>query len=118
MSTQTRPVPQIAPASTDPTNGPGAAAILAAGIGCFMVAVFATLADKTAFFHNFFIFWKPTGPLSGVTSSAIAVWLVVWAVLRIRWRSRKLALLPINAAAIVLLILSLLLTFPPIEDLF
>lgn len=64
------------------------------------------------------IFWKPTGPLSGVTTSAIVLWLTVWAVLHTRWRNRNVALTQINAVAFILLILGFLLTFPPIADLF
>jgi hypothetical protein len=99
-------------------NGSGAAAILAAGIGAFMVAFFAIAADKMASFTSLMIFWKPTGPLSGVTTCAIVVWLAAWAVLELCWRGRDVALARICAAAFVLLGLSLLLTFPPIADLF
>ncbi len=59
-------------------NGGGAAAILAAGIGSFLVSVFAILGDQSAFFKKFFVFYKPTGPLSGVTTCAIGFWLAVW----------------------------------------
>jgi hypothetical protein len=99
-------------------NGSGAAAILAAGIGAFMVAFFAIAADKMASFKSLMIFWKPTGPLSGVTTCAIVVWLAAWAVLELRWRERDVALARVGTVAFVLLGLSLLLTFPPIVDLF
>ncbi len=104
--------------STARPNGAGAAAILAAGIGAFLVAVFAILADRSAVIGSMMIFWKPTGPLSGVTTCAIALWLALWAVLHMRWRNRSVALARVNAAAFALLILGLLLTFPPIADLF
>jgi hypothetical protein len=115
MSTQTRPVSNAVAAQT---NGAGAAAILAAGVGCFMLAVFAILGDRSAAFRLAFVFYTPTGPLSGVTTSAIAVWLLAWSVLRARWRGRNLPQPRINAIAFVLLLLSLLLTFPPIANLF
>lgn len=99
-------------------NGAGAAAILAAGIGAFLVAVFAIIADQSAAIKSMMIFWKPTGPLSGVTTCAIVLWLAAWAILHMRWRNRSVALARINAAAFALLILGLLLTFPPIADLF
>ena len=118
MNAQARPMDPTEPTSTDPANGSGAAAILAAGIGCFLVGAFAVLGDKSAFFHAFFNFVKATGPLSGVTTLAIVIWLVVWAALRMRWRNRSVPLARINAVSIALLILSLLLTFPPIGDLF
>ena len=98
-------------------NGGGAAALLAAGVGSLMVAVFAILADKIGTIKSMMNFYKPTGPLSGVTTMAIVVWLVVWAVLHQRWSRRMVSLGPICTTALVLLGLSLLLTFPPIADL-
>ena len=118
MRTPAHPVSAAGPASATLTNGAGAAAILAAGIGAFLLAVFAIVGDKVAAMTRFFIFSKTTGPLSGVTTCTIVVWLVVWAVLHVRWRKQTLALARINTVAFVLLALSLLLTFPPIADLF
>lgn len=118
MSTQARPATTPTPASTAQTNGAGAAAILAAGIGSFLLAVFAIAGDKSAALKSFFIFFKPTGPLSGVTTCAIAAWIVTWIVLHLRWRGRAVALGRIKGVAFALLLLSLLLTFPPIADLF
>jgi hypothetical protein len=106
-----------APSASRP-NGAGAAAVLAAGIGAFLVAVFDLLADQSAAIKSMMIFWKPTGPLSGVTTCAIVLWLVAWVILHVRWRNRNVALTRVNAAAFVLLMLGLLLTFPPIADWF
>lgn len=118
MSTQARTVSSAAPATTTQTNGAGAAAILAAGVGALLVAVFAIAGDSSAAVKSFFIFVKPTGPLSGVTTSAVVLWIVTWAVLHVRWRNKSVALGRIGAVAFALLLLSLLLTFPPIADLF
>ena len=100
------------------TNGSGGAAILAAGIGSFALAVVACVGDKSAAIKNSLIFYKPTGPLSGVTSTAIIIWLLTWSILEWRWRNRTVAVGRINAVALVLLCLGLLLTFPPVVDLF
>jgi len=100
------------------TNGSGAAAILSAGIGSFAVALFAIAADKSAFVKDLFVFYKPTGALSGETTVAILFWLAVWTILNWRWRKRNVSLPRINVVALVLLGLSLLLTFPPFGDLF
>jgi hypothetical protein len=99
------------------TNGSGGAAILAAGIGCFMVAFFAIAADKFASIKSLMIFYKPTGPLSGVTTCAIVVWLISWVILDLRWRKRTVSMARVSMVALLLLGLSLLLTFPPIADL-
>jgi D-alanyl-lipoteichoic acid acyltransferase DltB (MBOAT superfamily) len=99
-------------------NGSGAAAVLAAGIGSLMVAVFALLADQISSLKQMMVFYKPTGPLSGVTTCAVVIWLVVWMVLDRRWRKRDVALGRIVTVAVTLLGLSVLLTFPPVADLF
>lgn len=104
--------------STSMQNGAGAAAVLAAGVGCFSVAFFALIADKATGFKSEMIFYRPTGPLSGVTTLAIVVWLIVWVTLHLRWRNRSIPVAWTNAAAFVLLVLGLLLTFPPIADVF
>ena len=100
------------------TNGSGAAAILSAAIGCFALALLAIIGDKSALVRSNLVFYKPTGPLSGVTTSAILVWLFTWAVLEWRWRKKIVAAGYINAVAIVLLTLSIILTFPTVGDLF
>lgn len=100
------------------SNGSGAAAILSAGFGSFAVAFFAIAADKSGFVKNMFVFYKPTGALSGETTVAICLWLAAWAILEWRWRKRTVSLRRINLVALGLLGLSLLLTFPPIGDLF
>jgi len=98
-------------------NGAGAAAILAAGIGSFALAVLAIAADKVAAIKSLMIFWKPTGPLSGVTTCTIVVWLAAWLVLDRSWTKRDVALARVSTVALTLLMLGLLLTFPPIADL-
>jgi hypothetical protein len=100
------------------TNGSGAAAILAAGLGCFAIGVIAVIADKSPAVKRALVFYKPTGALSGVTTTAILLWLVSWAVLEWRWKSKSVDLVRINLVAFVLLAVGLLLTFPPIGDLF
>lgn len=99
-------------------NGAGAAAVLAAGIGSFLLAVFAILADKSAAIKSLMNFYTPTGPLSGVTTCAIIVWLAAWALLHWRWSWRNVEVGRVTIAAFILLFLSLLLTFPPLADLF
>jgi hypothetical protein len=97
-------------------NGSGAAAILAAGIGAFVLSVLAVAADRIAPLQRAMIFYRPTGPLSGVTTSAIGVWLLAWLALDRMWRNRSVALRAITTIALTLLVLSLLLSFPPIAD--
>jgi len=58
------------------------------------------------------------GPLSGVTTCAVVVWLAAWVILHLRWRGRDVRFAPVGWAALALLALGILLTFPPFADLF
>lgn len=109
------PAPVEAPVLT---NGSGAAAVLSAAVGCFALAVLAIVGDQSAAIRSGLIWYQPTGPLSGVSTCAILVWLFTWAVLEWRWRAKTVAARRINAVALVLLVVSIVLTFPPIGDLF
>jgi fluoride ion exporter CrcB/FEX len=99
-------------------NGFGAAAILAASIGCLLLGILTVAGDASKSFARHLILCRPTGPLSGVTTLAIAIWLLAWALLSRRWSGRNIALRPILTVAFLLLAASLLLTFPPVIDLF
>ena len=97
-------------------NGAAGAAILAAGIGCFGVSLCAWLGDAVPALGHFFNFYHPTGPLSGVTTTAIVVWLISWFILSRGWKGKTLALGKINFIALLLLVAGFLLSFPPIGD--
>lgn len=98
-------------------TGPGAAAVLAAGIGAFALGLISFAADKYPPLARLLIFYRPTGPLSGVSTVAILVWLAAWAGLHYLWSGRNMSLRPIVAVSLVLLVIALLLTFPPFADL-
>ncbi|MGA8742185.1 MAG: hypothetical protein WB561_13455 [Terracidiphilus sp.] len=98
-------------------SGPGAAAVLAAGIGCFALGVISVLADKLPAFSRVLNVYKPTGPLSGVSTAAIVTWLVAWAMLHYRWQGRSVDLGRVSGIALLLLACGVLLTFPPVGDL-
>ncbi len=97
-------------------NGAAAAAILSAGLGCFCVSLFGLLGDAFPAVAHFFNFYNPTGPLSGVTTTAIIVWLTSWALLIQLWKGKSLPLGKINMIAFSLLGIGLLLSFPPFGD--
>jgi hypothetical protein len=98
-------------------NGPGAAAILAAGIGSAALGVFALAGDAFPAINRFFNFYRPSGALSGVSTVAVIVWLVAWFVLARRWATETVPMVKVNIAAFVLLAVGILLTFPPFMDL-
>ena len=99
-----------------PPNGSGAAALLAAAIGGFTLGVVALAADAFSHVAQALTFWKPTGPLSGVTDMSIVIWLVSWLVLSRLWARRTLDFRWISLVTVLLFIAGLLLTFPPFMD--
>jgi hypothetical protein len=59
----------------------------------------------------------PTGPLSGVTTLAIIVWLMSWLALSRLWQGRTVTVIKVNTTGFAFLALGFLLTFPPFMDL-
>ena len=98
-------------------NGPGAAAILSAGIGSAALGVFALAGDAFPAINRLLNFYTPSGALSGVSTVAVIIWLVAWYVLARRWARATVAMAQVNVAAFVLLAVGVLLTFPPFRDL-
>ena len=113
----TQPTPADPYDSTDLPTGPGAAAILAAGVGAMAVGLLSFAVDVMPGLKTAFAVWKASGPLSGVSSLAVIVWLAAWLVLHSIWRRRNVGMSRVNAAAFVMLAAGLLLTFPPFVDL-
>jgi len=91
--------------------------MLAAAIGSFALAILAFAGDKSVPIKSSLNFYKPTGPLSGVTTVAIVVWFLAWGFLEWRWGKRAVGISLIIRVSLALLVLSILLTFPPIIDL-
>lgn len=104
-------------APNSPPNGPVAAALLSCALGCFALAALAVAADGSKRLATALIFYRPTGPLSGVTTVALALWLICWAALARLWATKSVVLGKVAAVAFALLVASLLLTFPPLGDL-
>jgi hypothetical protein len=99
------------------SNGSGAAAVLAAALGCFALGVLALAGDASPHIAQSLNFWRPTGPLSGVTDVAIIVWLGMWFLLSHLWARRSVNLRLVSVASFSLFVAGLLLTFPPFMDL-
>ena len=93
-------------------TGPVAAAVLATGIGAFVLGLLTTLSEASTNVHDFLEFDKEVGPLSGKTIIAAASYLASWAVLHALWRRQNPMLRPILIAAAVLIALGVLGTFP------
>jgi hypothetical protein len=103
--------------SEDVPSGPGAAAILAAGVGALALGVFACAGDGFPAVRKAFNLWPASGPLSGVSTAAVVVWLLTWLGLGAWWERRDVNLARINFLAFTMLLAGMLLAFPPFMDL-
>jgi hypothetical protein len=93
------------------TNGAALAAFLAAGIGAFAVGLFVVLNETGLYAAP--ALYGPAGGVTGRTAFAVAVWLIAWAVLHSRWKSKEIGRRRIQTVTLVLILLALVLTFPP-----
>lgn len=99
-------------------NGPAAAAVLAAGVGSLALGLLTVLAEASMPLRNALSLYTPAGPLTGKTTGAVAIWLVVWLALHLAWGQREVDFGKVFAATLVLIALGLLGTFPPVFELF
>ena len=102
---------------SESTNGPVAAAMLAAGIGCFFLGLNTSLAQGSKAIGGMLNFYNPVGPLAGKTIVALVVWLVAWGVLASKWRNREVSFGKVYKVTLILVALGLLGTFPLFFDL-
>jgi len=102
-----------------PASAAGSAwsAIFAAATGCAVLGILTLMTEIWGPVSRLLTFNKAAGDLSGVTTLSILVWLFVWAVLHARWKSRAMTTSGwILAASLMLILVGLLGTFPPIAD--
>jgi hypothetical protein len=98
------------------SNGALWAAILASGIGGFAVGLVVILNEAGIFAAP--TLYGPAGGVSGRTTIAAVIWLFSWLVLHRRWRNRDVEGRRITGISLVLVLLGLLGTFPPVWALF
>ena len=88
------------------------AAFLAAGIGTFVTGCIVILHEV----GNVAIpaLYAPAGGASGRTALSVVIWLIVWAVLHNTWKKREIQPGRIASATVTLIVLGLILAFPPV----
>ncbi len=102
----------------DRPNGPVAAALIAGGIGSAVLGV-ATVLNVASSAISMSLNWiKPVGPLSGKVGLATIAFFLSWLILHFAMRGKNVNFSRAATIAFVLLAIGLLLTFPPIFDLF
>lgn len=93
-------------------NGAALAAFLGAGVGAFVLGLFV-LAHEAGIYSAPSLY-APAGGLSGRSTFALIVWITTWGILHFRWRTRELRAAPVVAWAVVLTLLGIIATFPPL----
>jgi hypothetical protein len=97
--------------STGRPNGDAMAAFVAAGTGSFAMGLFVLLHE--AGIYSAPAIYAGAGGLSGRSTFAVIVWLIVWTVLHRAWRDRDI---PAGRTLTITLVstgLGILFTFPP-----
>lgn len=100
-------------------NGAAWAAILAAAIGCAALALLIDLGETCPPIGKLLNFYDPVGNLSGKSSVAVLIWLIVWAILHTLWRNRIIASTRlISTISLILIVLSVIASCPLFFGLF
>jgi hypothetical protein len=99
-------------------NGPAAAALLAGGIGAVVYGILIILSEGVPAIGTALNWYNPAGPLSGKTTLAVIIWLILWAILHNLWKDKDVNFQSTSTTALVLLVVGFLLTIPPVFDFF
>jgi hypothetical protein len=102
---------------SEANNGLVAAAMLAAGIGCFFLGLTTSLAQGSKAIGAMLNFYDPVGPLGGKTIVAVVVWLIGWGILAGQWKDRSADFGKVYKVTLILVALGLVGTFPLFFDL-
>lgn len=99
-------------------TGAAAAVLLAAGIGSLVLGLLTTLAEVSEGLKETLQLTDPVGPLSGKTTSATVAFFLAWPILHFRMKDRSPRLGAIFGWTTVLVVLGLIMTFPPVFEAF
>lgn len=99
-------------------NGSAAAAIVASSFGVLVIGLLTTLAAASARISDSLNWYNPTGPLAGKTTLGVIIWLLAWLGAHLWLGRREVNFNRVIQVSVALIVAGLLLTFPPIFDLF
>jgi len=99
-------------------NGPAVAALLAAGVGVFVLGLLTTLAEANTDVADWLNFKNRVGPLSGKTIMAVAAYMASWAVFAPLLWKRSIAMNTVLIVTAVLVAAGFIGTFPKFFELF
>jgi hypothetical protein len=103
----------------DKKNSSALAALVAAGIGSFVLGVNIVLVEASPnFMKPLFNFYDPVGPLSGKTTVAVLAYGLSWLGLHLWLKGQVVDEKKWLTATFIMIFLSFVLTFPPFYGLF
>ncbi len=102
---------------SDKHDGPGAAAIVSAGIGIFALGLLTVLSEVSEGIHDFLenmAFDQGVGPLAGKTILASLTFFISWGILGFLWKDKDTDIKKSFWIGLGLGIGGAIMTFPPI----
>jgi hypothetical protein len=102
-------------------DGPGAAVMMAAGIGIFVLGLFTLVSEASVSIHDWLEsleFGRGVGPLAGKTILGTVGFFASWIVLGMAWRTKELDLRRWFWIALALGVVGAVLMFPPVFQAF
>jgi hypothetical protein len=115
-------VPELEPLHLEAKpDGPGAAAMLAAGIGIFVLGLLTTLNEASESLSSFLEDFQGSvgvGPLAGKTILGSVAFFASWAILGVLWWNRTVNIKKIFYIGLALGILGAVAMFPPFFEAF
>lgn len=115
-------IPELAELKlADKPDGPGAAAMVAAGFGTFVLGLATSLNEASEGLHDFFEGFSGetgVGPLAGKTIVATIGFFLSWLVLGVLWKDKDVDIKKAFWVGLVLGLIGAVLTFPPVFEAF
>jgi hypothetical protein len=108
---QVKPVVESQVSAADQAMG---AAMIASGIGSLVLGIAIILAEVSPGFKTFVTWNSGVGPLSGKTGVSVIAFVFSWVVLHYALKGKSVSLTTSFIWTIALVVLGLLLTFPPV----
>ncbi|MBZ0281711.1 MAG: hypothetical protein K8L97_13315 [Anaerolineae bacterium] len=90
------------------------ASMIASGIGSLVLGITIILSEVSADFKTFLTWHSGAGPLSGKTGLSVIAFVVSWVLLHYAFQRKAISLTTSFIVTVVLVVLGLLLTFPPV----
>lgn len=99
-------------------DGVAVAAIFSAALGCAVIGIATVLVEANPSIKTALTWCAQAGPLSGKTGIGVMVWLVAWPLFHRLLKNREVDFDRSWKRSLVLIIIGLLGTFPPVFEFF